>query len=55
MTVKTVFLCDVSVCRNLCLKLEKVDKGDGTRHVGQRNCADSISMFSKLQKLLTAN
>jgi len=30
--VKTVFTCDVSIRRNLCLKLQEVDKGDGTRH-----------------------
>jgi len=29
MIVKTVFPCDVSIRRNLCLKLQKIDKGDG--------------------------
>jgi len=32
MKVKTVSLCDVSIRRNLCLKLLNVDIGDGTRH-----------------------
>jgi len=30
--VKTVFLCDLSIYRNLCLKLQKVDKGYGTHN-----------------------
>jgi len=30
--MKTVFLWNVSIHRNLCFKLQKVDKGDGTRH-----------------------
>jgi len=30
---KTVFLSDVSIRRKLCLKLQKVDKGDGTRNI----------------------
>jgi len=32
MIVKTAFLCDVSIRRNLCLKLQKIEKGGGTRH-----------------------
>jgi len=31
MEVKTDFLCYILICRNLCLKLQKYDKGDGTR------------------------
>jgi len=31
-TVKTTFLYDVSISRFLYLKLQKVDKRDGTRH-----------------------
>jgi len=27
-----VFQCDISIRRNLCLKLQEVDKGDVTRH-----------------------
>jgi len=30
MILKTVFLCDVSIRSSL--KLQKIDKGDGTRH-----------------------
>jgi len=32
MKVKAGLQYDVSIRRNLCLKLQKVDKGDGTRH-----------------------
>jgi len=32
MIVKTVFLCDISIFRDFCLKLQKVDKGDGALH-----------------------
>jgi len=32
MIVKTVILCNVSICRNLCLKLQNIDKGDVARH-----------------------
>jgi len=37
--MKTVFLCKVLICRHSCLKLQKVDKGDGTSfsRVGDRN------------------
>jgi len=28
--MKTVFLCHVIIRRNICLKLQKIDKGDGT-------------------------
>jgi len=32
MQVKTVSLCNALIHRNLCKKLQKVDKGDGTCH-----------------------
>jgi len=32
MIMKPVYLWDVSIRRNLCMKLQKVDKGDSARY-----------------------
>jgi len=45
--VKPVFLCDVSILLNLCLKLQKAGKGG--------KCDVRIFVFRKLQTLFTAN
>jgi len=51
--VKTVFLCNVSIHPNLCLKFHKVFKV--TEYAIRRgNCDVSISLFSKLPILFTA-
>jgi len=42
MTVKTVSLCDVSIFSNACIKLQKVDKGDGARHKKRKMCRHNI-------------
>jgi len=50
MKVTTVFQC-----HNLCLKLQKGDKGEGTRRIRRRKCDATISMFCKLQIFFAAN
>jgi len=53
MKVKTYLLCYVSISHNLCLELQTVKAmADALR---RRRCNDSISVFSKLQKLFTVN
>jgi len=37
MKKETVFLCDVSICRDLCLKLQIVDKVDVTYHKASKS------------------
>jgi len=34
MIVKTIFLCNISIRRKLCLKLQKIAKGNVMRHMG---------------------
>jgi len=45
MILKSVFVCDVTIRRNLCWKLQNVDKGDGTRH-NMRNIYTCFSNFN---------
>jgi len=51
MWVKTVFLCDVLIRRNLWLKLQKIDKSDSTF---RKKPKLRILAVSKLQKLFKA-
>jgi len=43
--------CDISICPNLCLKFQKVDKGDGTR----QNTRKLWRYHFRVWKLFTAN
>jgi len=52
MIVKTFFLCNVSIRHNLCLKLQKVDKGEGTRHKKPKLRVQHLSLFQHFKNYL---
>jgi len=47
MKVKTIFLCNASICHNLCFKLPEVEKGDFTCHKRHHfsKMVDSVFLF----------